>query len=119
MESQLNKKTIKVKPSMYAYFFYELKKIAYNYGYNLVLHGSMDRDLDLIAIPWQPIILPHEDMIKEFANYLGGKILERDGLLYTEMHHGRVNYIIDINRELDSNHNDLQYYLDISVTPIK
>jgi hypothetical protein len=40
------------KPSLYAYYFMALKDIAKEYGYNLVVHGSLNRDLDLIAIPW-------------------------------------------------------------------
>ena len=40
------------KPSYYAIMFEPLKKIAIKYGYNLVLHGSLNRDMDLIAIPW-------------------------------------------------------------------
>lgn len=119
-QSNLNRnKPTKVKPSLYAYIYFDLKNIAYNYGYNLVLHGSLSRDLDLIAIPWQQVVKPHEDMIDEFIDYLGGTILMRDGLKYTEMYHGRINYIIDLNRNLDKQGNDLQYYLDISITPIK
>ena len=41
-----------VKPSFYAFIYEQIKEIAKDYGYNLVLHGSMNRDLDLIAIPW-------------------------------------------------------------------
>lgn len=37
---------------MYALFYHDLKRIALRFGYNLVLHGSMNRDLDIIAIPW-------------------------------------------------------------------
>jgi hypothetical protein len=30
----------------------ELRRVAREYGYELGLHGSMTRDLDLIAAPW-------------------------------------------------------------------
>ena len=41
-----------IKPSFYAFIYEQIKDIAEDCGYNLVLHGSMNRDLDLIAIPW-------------------------------------------------------------------
>lgn len=40
------------KPQLYAFYFLKLKEIAKELGYNLVIDGSMARDLDLIAIPW-------------------------------------------------------------------
>lgn len=46
-------KPIHAKPSLYAFYFDVIKEIGLQYGYNIVLHGSMNRDLDLIAIPWQ------------------------------------------------------------------
>lgn len=45
-------KPIKAKPSFYAICFEGIKSIGMRYGYNIVLHGSLDRDLDLIAVPW-------------------------------------------------------------------
>ena len=41
-----------IKPGLYAIYFENLKDIACEYGFNLVVHGSLNRDLDLIAIPW-------------------------------------------------------------------
>lgn len=111
------KKTIHIKPSIYAYFFYELKEIALKYGYNLVLHGSLNRDLDLIAIPWEQEVLPREEMVEEFANYLGGYIMLQDGFKSKGTYHGRQIYVININRMLDKEGNDKQYYLDISIMP--
>ena len=118
-----DQKPIHAKPSLYAYYFHELKAIALKYGYNLVLHGSLNRDLDLIAIPWQPELKPHLEMIEEFTEYLGGIIEWQHfgGKLYPHgvMYHGRINYIINLNRGgKRTNYEDPQYYLDISVTPV-
>ena len=65
-------KPIHAKPAMYAFFYEELKVIAKEYGYNLVLHGSMNRDLDLIAIPW--VDEPKDEflMIQHFERFLRG-----------------------------------------------
>jgi len=68
-------KPIHVKPSLYAHYFITLKAIALEFGYNLVLHGSLNRDLDLIAIPWEPEVKSHDTMIGRFAHALGGRIM--------------------------------------------
>ena len=116
-------KPIHVKPSYYAIMFEPLKSIALKYGYNLVLHGSLNRDMDLIAIPWQEQLGCIDDMIKEFCEYIGGKI---NNDITHNAPHGRKWYVIDIYRGgyLEGDgfdeivyHNDPQFYLDISVTP--
>jgi hypothetical protein len=115
-----DEKPIHARPSLYAYYFYDLKKIALRYGYNLVLHGSLDRDLDLIAIPWQEKLKPHDKMIKSFAKHLGGKLQLWGKLEYTSKPHGRICYVINLNRgEKSKEYKDPQYYLDISVVPSK
>lgn len=127
-------KPIHAKPSLYAFYFEVLKEIALKYGYNLVLHGSMNRDLDLIAIPWQEEIKPHIPMIEEMAQALGGHIFGEKGGNTKELQdafkkkfHGRESFIININRGIKSKydgmvvsfeeHKDPQYYVDISVIP--
>ena len=123
-------KPIAAKPSLYAHYFYTLKEIALRYGYNLVLHGSMNRDLDLVAIPWQAELGSHEEMVGEFAKLLGGDLqranlrMENDEVVgdpYSVTHHGRMQYVIDLNRGGYTSDNkyieDPQYYLDISVIP--
>lgn len=45
-------KEIKSKPVYYAIILPELQKIAVKHGYNLVPHGSFNRDFDLICIAW-------------------------------------------------------------------
>jgi hypothetical protein len=116
-------KPIHARPSLYAYYFEALKEIALKYGYNLVLHGSLNRDLDLIAIPWQEEIGDKDVMIDEFVKYLGGKIHYWDNeQRYEVTHHGRMWYAVDLNRGgyQGKDHEytpDPQYYLDISVIP--
>lgn len=130
-------KPIHVKPSLYAYYFEDLKVIALKYGYNLVLHGSMNRDLDLIAIPWVEKVKPHGTMIKEFAKKLGGTLQLNQKLVndevvskeYSDKPHSRMCYTINILRHAKNKvtnsgrmykgyeFKDEQYYLDISVMP--
>lgn len=110
-------KPIHVKPSLYAYYFYELKAIAKKYGYNLSLHGSLNRDLDLIAIPWLQEVGNYEEMIHEFASLLGGCVMVQTEAQRHCFPHGRLSYIINLNRGENSEGEDLMYYLDISVIP--
>lgn len=136
MDQTINK-PIHAKPSYYAIMFEPLKEIALEYGYNLVLHGSLNRDMDLIAIPWNETVGVVDEMINEFCEYVGGEILlhntrrnekgEIVGDLFTEKPHGRKAYVIDIYRGGYLNgggfqdmtyHKYPQTYMDISVMPI-
>lgn len=125
-----NKKPVHAKPSLYAFYFEMLKEIAMQYGYNLVLHGSMNRDLDLIAIPWQEKIGDKSEMLNRFAETLGGFILhesEETRNNFRDTYHGRECWIININRTIKAKvqgmitefeeYSDPQYYIDISILP--
>ncbi len=117
-------KPIQVKPGLYTIFYEHLKQIAQEYGYNLVVHGSLHRDLDLIAIPWIDTPRPEQDMIKDFQVYLTGmtEVIPNGQIHYTTLPGGRHAYVICLNR--GNKHGewvrfeDKEYYLDISVTPL-
>lgn len=119
-------KPIHAKPSLYAYYFYNLKEIAKEYGYNLVLHGSLNRDLDLIAIPWVDDPKSELEMIHELhraiTGYVASPEIWKDVYMYKVLPGGRHSYVINVNRrQTDNNGNyqeDPQYYIDISVTPL-
>lgn len=125
-------KPIHAKPSLYAFFFEAIKEIGKEYGYNIVLHGSMNRDLDLIAIPWQVIIGDKMEMLNKICECIGGFILNEDNEQFKERAkqlHGREQWVININRSIITKYNgmvskveehaDPQYYIDISVLPVK
>lgn len=117
-------KPIQAKPGLYTIFYEHLKQIALEYGYNLIVHGSLQRDLDLIAIPWIDNPRPEQDMIKDFQKYLtGGTLIMPNGEVYfTTLPGGRHAYVIELNRGDKRGEwvrfEDAEYYLDISVTPI-
>lgn len=130
-----NNKPIHAKPSLYAFYFEQIKEIGLDFGYNIVLHGSMNRDLDLIAIPWVETTGDVEKMIDLVAELIGGVIMmvgrtvdNPDGNRYSVTHHGRRQYVININRDIKFKYNgvvtkieefsDPQYYIDISVIPV-
>lgn len=107
-----------IKPSLYAHYFLMLKDVAAKYGYNLCLHGSMNRDLDLVAFPWSENTRPVVKMIEEFAEIIGGKVMHMSKDQKYCFPHGRESHVININRG-DFTAEDPQYYLDISVFPAK
>ncbi len=116
-----NKQRIKVKPSFYAYCFEPLKEIALDFGYNLVMHGSLNRDFDLIAVPWQDEVKDEFELIQEMSMFLNGTKPERkEDALWSVLAGGRSSYVININRGgRFNNYEDQQWYLDVSITPKK
>lgn len=112
-----------VKPSLYAFFYEEAKEAAKAFGYNILLHGSMQRDLDLVAVPWQENASDPVAMVTRLAEIIGGKLqMQWDSKKdthepFTTTHHGRMYFIIDILRIGKNGAEDPQYYLDISVMP--
>lgn len=111
-------KPIHVKPSYYAYCFYDLKSIAIRYGYNLVIHGSMSTDLDLIAIPWTDPLGDVDSLIEEIATTIGGLVMDQSESQMSCFPHGRRSYVINLNRSgVYNNYEDAKFYLDISVIP--
>ena len=122
--TEAERKPVHVKPSLYALYYYELKEAALKYGYNLVLHGSLARDMDLIAIPWAKDLGSMDAMITEFCDILGATEMVMSPESKYCLPHGRISYVINLNRRrIEENHHwfkkgrqeDLQYYLDISV----
>ena len=118
------KKPIKAKPHFYSVCLEGLQQIAKDYGYNLVVHGSMNRDLDLIAVTWINEPKTHFELLDAFSEYLGLP-LDRtfegtENYMHNILPGGRDAYIINLNRGGKFNgYLDEQYYLDISFTPTK
>jgi len=117
-------KPIQIKPGLYCLIYEQLKLIAQEYGYNLIIHGSLQRDLDLIAIQWIDNPKPELEMIQEFQEYLTGRSsISAEGYSFSILPGGRHNYIINLNR--GDRHGewmrfeDKEYYLDISVINVK
>lgn len=110
-----------------------MQAIAKEYGYNLVIHGSMAHDLDLIAVPWVDDPRPEEELIARLGLEISGKntpvSVIREVYMYKELPGGRHSYVINLNRGgYGRNENgdidptaftpDPEWYIDISVTPL-
>lgn len=100
-------------PIMYATYYGIMKEVAAIYGYAIAIHGSMVRDLDLIAVPWVEKPGSVIDMFKEFNKRIG---LEKSNInskpydSVSEKPHGRTAYTLSTGGG---------GYVDISVMPTK
>lgn len=114
----MSDKPVKAKPYFYSCCLQTLQEIAKNKGYNLLIHGSMNRDL--VAVPWVDEPGSHLELLQEFEMYLKGiRHTDLQGYQFGMLPGGRSNYIIDLNRGgRYNNYTDEQYYLDISFTPL-
>jgi hypothetical protein len=53
----------------YVAFYPALAEIARRYGYALAVHGSVSRDMDLIAVPWSDVAASPEALKNAVADY--------------------------------------------------
>jgi hypothetical protein len=97
-----------------------MKIIAKEFGYNLLVHGSLNRDMDLIAVPWSDTPKNELNLIKALDMYLSDSYMEnKEDYLHSVLPGGRNAYVINMNRtSIWNNYNDAEYYFDISVTPL-
>ncbi|MDE3249843.1 MAG: hypothetical protein KGO82_14355 [Bacteroidota bacterium] len=115
-------KPIAAKPVFYATAYLPLKEIAREKGYNLLINGSLNRDMDLVAIPWSDEPAKEVDLIKAFDLYLRDTCYadgcEEHGYMHKVLPGGRSSWVINLNRRIRWNNlTDEQWYLDISITP--
>ncbi len=127
-------KPIKTKPHFYAVCLPEMQRIAKGCGYNLIVHGSMDRDFDLVAIPWVCTPDCHYELITQLDKFINGEVRWADrsyferGYMFSRLPGGRYSYVINIYRggyyygKTDEGERlytpDPEYYIDISITPL-
>jgi len=51
----------------YAATYTQMERIAWRHGYALCLHGSMGRDVDVVAVPWVDDAEPAEKLVRAFV----------------------------------------------------
>lgn len=97
---------------VFAFMYTGLCDIARDNGYALAVHGTLNCDFDLIAVPWTDEAIEPFDLVKEIENRIG--ILEAD--IFIGLHsqdpelkpHGRLAWLIKLGNGAA---------LDISVMP--
>lgn len=60
-----------MRPTMYTHRVHELQTICRANGYALALHGSMQRDLDAIAVPWADDATTAETLVERIIEGMG------------------------------------------------
>jgi hypothetical protein len=104
----------------YAQLYTILASKSKEYGYALALHGSMQRDLDVIAIPWIENASDPIELIRALEKVSGGFCAprkEENGTVIGPYEpvmkpHGRKAWIIAL-----SENGPRGPYIDISVVP--
>ena len=96
----------------YAMAYVKLDRIAWRHGYALALHGSMARDLDLVAIPWTDDADSPEKLIAAFGRFIikNAKVHYKfRAITPTKNPHGRQSYVLPIGFD--------GHYIDLSIMP--
>jgi len=94
---------IKIKEQLrkrYASYLPALMKVAQKCGYALAVHGSMTRDLDLIAVPWVKRPMQPESLVimleEAMTGYRHSREYWKKDAIKDKKPHGRKAYIIFI-----------------------
>lgn len=92
----------------YAVLYNEFRKAALECGYSLALHGSMARDMDMIAVPWVDEAKTPDELVAAISNCIDGTVWKEHHLLDRhEKPHGRMSYTISIMGD---------WHIDLSIT---
>lgn len=100
----------KARVAIYAVVYPTLVPIAKKLGYALTVHGSLSRDMDLIAVPWISEVASATELMEAFAKKLGHVLFDEAIITpAAKKPHGRYAYSI----LLTNDHHPI--YLDIGV----
>jgi hypothetical protein len=87
-----------------------LRLVAHELGYAVAVHGSLKRDIDLVAIPWTRNAVDRDELVKAICERLGA-FRAADG--WRERPHGRWVQIIRIPDQ------NPYTYLDLSIMELR
>ena len=72
-----------------------VRVIARAHGYAVAVHGSLSRDVDLIAVPWKDLVSPAHVFVADVVKRTGGWLRSKDACP-TKKPHGRLAWSIHI-----------------------
>lgn len=93
--------------SQFVWLIPHLTRICQEQGYGMGVHGSMNRDLDIIACPWEDNASAAEVLVKAILDGVGGYFKPGEKLPFVRAH-GRLGWPIYLHRD---------FYIDLSVMP--
>jgi hypothetical protein len=85
-----------------------LRVSARAHGYAVAYHGSLSRDIDVIAVPWKDMVSPPRVFVADVVKRTGGWLRAKDNCP-TARPHGRLAWSIHII--------GTGTYIDLSVMP--
>jgi len=95
------------KAAFYASIWPDLRDAAMDCGWALGLHGSLSKDMDIMAMPWVEGAKPVEEMIKALSGcFTESRFAEQHLVPKTGKPNGRVVYTMSIWAD---------FYLDINI----
>lgn len=99
------------KPVFYAVLYESMRKAALDCGYALALHGSMQSDMDMIAMAWVQDAKPVEELVAAINKCIGATVWAESNLKKSgDRPYGREIYTLSIMGS---------WHLDLSVIPPK
>lgn len=96
------------RPLCYVAILPRLIEVARQLGYALCVHGSLVRDLDLVAAPWVEDAAGPVELVAAIAQACGG-VFVANGEQPSQKPHGRLAWTI---------HTGAEMYVDLSVMPL-
>jgi hypothetical protein len=94
---------------VYVMLFIQASEVARECGYALAVHGTLARDIDILAAPWTDAAVPAEVLVQKIAERVGWLVEGKPHLVGPEKKpHGRLAWSIPYYAE---------NFIDISVMP--
>lgn len=96
--------------SQYLWLLAPLKRLLDEHGYAMGVHGTMIRDLDVIACPWKEVVSSPAVLAQAVMDRFGGYIADWNVATTPRVKpHGRLAWPIHLCGS---------YYIDLSVMPV-
>lgn len=111
----MNRNKIPALALVYAHILPKLQQAARDLGYALAIHGSMQTDFDLLAVPWTSNAVPAKELADAIKDAVGGVFGHPNAYANDEQPssrpHGRLSWSIYLEADAP--------YIDLSVMPRK
>jgi len=98
------------RAAFYACMWEDFRNVALDCGWALALHGSLNSDMDIMAMPWVEDAKPVEEMLQALINLFGKENIwhekNKNQKPFIDKPHNRITYTISIWAD---------FYIDVSI----